>query len=66
MKICDTCGELKPCMKESTNLSSVTYGVHVLDFDWVCKECIKAKGIIYELEKERKRKESEELDKGNR
>jgi len=52
MKICDYCGEMKPCRKQDTLFGIGRPKHHGLDFNWVCDECNKAHGIIRQKQKE--------------
>ena len=57
MKICDICGELKPCRKKARSLYSMGenmgknmgmfFGIFSSSFDWVCEKCDKAERIIW-------------------
>ena len=50
MKICDDCGELKPCVKKDfvidwSHLQWSVYGL-IIPFKWQCKECSLAEDIL--------------------
>ena len=59
MKVCNYCGELKPCLKKRYSPPFLMGGYSGIIFEWICKECFKAGEIRFKLEKERERKEKE-------